>query len=224
MLEAKEKFYFLRNHAYNLFIRSATNHCYKNCLEYLPDNSSILDVGIGNGIMLKNYHSLIKGKGLKITGIDINKIYLAHCSSLIRGYQLENHVEILHVPVESYQPPRGQYFDFILFSMSFMLLVDQHLVLDRIRDWLKPGGKIIFFQAMFGRKYWFIDFIKPKLKYMTTVDFGSAIYEEDFFAVLNEKNLSVSEYRPVKKEWHKGLYCMIVASIGDGRGSGCNWP
>ncbi len=103
--------------------------------------------------------------------------------------------------------------------MSFMLLVDQHLVLDRIRDWLKPGGKIIFFQAMFDRNYWFIDFIKPKLKYMTTVDFGSAIYKEDFIALLNKKNLSVSEYRLAKKEWHKGSYCMIVASIGDGRGS-----
>lgn len=53
---------------------------------------------------------------------------------------------------------------------------------------------------MFDKRYWFIDFIKPKLKYMTTVDFGRAIYEEDFFALLNEKNLSVSEYRLVKKE------------------------
>jgi SAM-dependent methyltransferase len=222
MLGQKEKFCFLRNQAYNLLIRTATNHCYKNCLEYLPDNSSILDVGIGNGTMLKNYHSLIKGKGLKITGIDINKIYLAHCSSLIRGYQLENHVEIVHMPVESYHPPREQYFDFILFSMSFMLFVDQHLVLDRIRDWLKPGGKIIFFQAMFDKRYWFIDFIKLRLKYVTTVDFGRAIYEEEFFALLNEKNLSVSEYRLVKKEWYKGTYCMIVASIGNGRGKRCN--
>jgi len=218
MVEPKEKFYLLRNHVYSLLIRTATNHCYRNCLEYFPNNSSILDVGIGNGIMLKNYHALIKGKGLKITGIDINKIYLAHCSSLIRGYQLENHLEIYHMPVETYQPPRKEYFDFILFSMSFMLFIDQRLVLDRIKDWLKPGGKIIFFHAMFDRRYWFIDFIKPKLKYITTVDFGGAVYEKDFFALLNEKNLSVSESRFIKKDWYKGKYSMVVASIGNGRG------
>ena len=222
MLEPKERFYLLRNHVYSLLIRAATNSCYQHCLEYIPNNSSVLDVGIGNGIMLKNYHAMIKGKGLRITGIDTNKIYLAHCRSLIAAYRLENHVEIHHEPVETYQPPSRRCFDCILFSMSFMLFGDQGLVLDRVKQWLKPGGRIIFFQAMFDRHYWFIDFVKPYLKYMTTVDFGRTVYEKDFLALLNEKNLSISEYRFIKKEWHKGRYRMIVACIGNGMGNRWN--
>jgi SAM-dependent methyltransferase len=222
MLEPKEKFYLLMNHVYSLLIRAATTYCYKNCLECIPDNSSVLDVGIGNGIMLENYHGIIKGKGLRITGIDTNKIYLAHCGSLIAAYGLENNVEIYHKPVETYEPPRKECFDCILFSMSFMLFGDQGLVLDRIKQWLKPGGKIIFFQAMFDRQYWFIDFVKPYLKYMTTVDFGKAVYEKDFFALLNEKDLAISEYRFIKKEWHKGKYHMIDTSFGNGAGRGQN--
>jgi len=142
----------MKNQLYKLIIHTATNRCYKNCLEYFPNNSAILDVGIGNGVMIKNYHALIKCKGLKITGIDVNKSYLNHCNCFIKTYQLENYIEIYPEPVESYEPLRKGYFDFILFSMSFMLFNDQKLVLDRVKDWLKPGGEIVFFQAMFKER------------------------------------------------------------------------
>ena len=76
----------MKNQLYKLIIDSVTNYCYKNCLEYFTPDSTILDVGIGNGVMLKNYHMLIKDKTLKITGIDINKSYLNHCDSLINKW------------------------------------------------------------------------------------------------------------------------------------------
>jgi alpha-N-acetylglucosaminidase len=202
----------MKNQLYKLIIKDVTNYCYENCLDYFSNDSSILDVGIGNGVMMKNYHSLIKAKRLRITGIDINKNYLNHCESLIRAYQLDSYIEIYNKSVETYEPPEKCYFDFILFSMSFMLFEDQELVLDLIKDWLKPGGKIVFFQTMFKEKLPLVDFIKPKLKYLTTIDFGRVTYEEDFFALLNAKNLSVSEDRLISSEWFKGEYRMIATS------------
>lgn len=39
----------MRNYLYKLIIDDVTDICYKNCLDYFPPESKILDVGIGNG-------------------------------------------------------------------------------------------------------------------------------------------------------------------------------
>jgi ubiquinone/menaquinone biosynthesis C-methylase UbiE len=206
----------IRNQIYAFIFDDITNCCYKNCLSYFSEGASILDVGIGNGIMLKNFHNLIREKNLNIIGIDINKTYLNQCNGLIDSYNLENHIEIFNAPIERYEPPREGFFDFILFSMSFMLFEDQRLVLDRIRKWLKPHGQVVFFQTLFREKRPIVELIKPKLNYLTTIDFGRITYEDDFFGLLSEKNVSVVEDRLIKKEWFKGEYRMIVAHHENG--------
>ena len=202
----------MKNKLYNLIIRDVTDHCYRNCLTYFPKSSTVLDVGIGNGVMLKKFHQVIKSKKLKITGIDINKSYINHCDRLISNFHLEDHIEIFHESVEDYNASNKKLFDFILFSMSFMLFNDQHLVLDKMKHCLKPGGEIIFFQTIFKERFRFMEFIKPKLKYITTIDFGKVTYERDFFALMNEKSMSISEDKLIKREWFRGEYRMIVAS------------
>ena len=52
------------NYLYKLIIDDVTHMCYQNCLEYFPAGSRILDVGIGNGIMIRRYHDLIRSKNL----------------------------------------------------------------------------------------------------------------------------------------------------------------
>lgn len=207
----------MKNYIYKLVIYNVTDLCYNNCLNYFPSGSRILDVGIGNGMMLRNYHGLIKSKNFSIVGIDINKDYLSHCRSLIRNCRLEDHIRIFHEPVEYYEPPEEGYYDYILFSMSFMLFSDQELVLDRVRSWLKPGGKILFFQTMFHNRSLFMEFIKPKLKYVTTVDFGRVTYDDRFFDLLRKKKLNIDEDRLIKREWFKGEYRLIISSLGNGK-------
>ena len=207
----------MKNYLYRLIINNVTDLCYNNFLNYFPPGSRILDVGIGNGIMLRDYHRLIKSKNLSIVGIDINKDYLDHCKGLIRSCSLEDHIRIHNTPVERYQPPERGYFDFILFSMSFMLFRDQELVLDRIRDWLRPGGKILFFQTMFHDRSLFMEFVKPKLKYVTTVDFGRVTYDEGFFNLLERKKMAVEEDRLIKREWFKGEYRLIISTMENGK-------
>ena len=207
----------MKNFLYKLFIGHATDCCYKNCLNYFPSESRVLDVGIGNGIMLENYHGLIKSKKLRITGVDSNKGYLNHCSSLVKSYGLDNHISVCHGCIETYEPPIHERFDFVLFSMSFMLFKDQKLVLTRIKNWLKPNGEIIFFQTIHTDRFRFMEFVKPKLKYVTTVEFGTVTYENDFFILLNDHKLPVLENRMIEKKWFTGEYRMIITTLNENK-------
>ncbi len=202
----------LRNRLYRFFIHDATNYCYENCLQYFPSNSVILDVGIGNGTMIQDFHPIIRDKDLKITGIDINRHYLSHCGSLISKYRMEDNIQIFHEAVELFQPPAPRYYDFILFSMSFMLFEDQQAVLDRVQRWLKPGGRLVFFQTVFWNHSAFLDFLKPKLIYLTTVDFGTVVYEDQFKDFLRRNQLRIVKDKLIKKEWFQGEYRMIVVA------------
>ncbi|WP_291323111.1 class I SAM-dependent methyltransferase [Desulfonatronospira sp.] len=198
------------NNLYNLIISDVTRLCYKNSIDYYPDNSVILDVGIGNGVMLKKNHQLIKKKNLRITGLDINKHYLEHCRKLIQAYSLQNQVEVLHQSVTSYSPIHEGFFDYVFFGMSFMLMDDQKAVLERAKKWVKPDGEVIFFQTMFKNRSKFMEFIKPRLKFLTTVDFGKVTYENDFYALLDEEKLSPCKDMLIKKNVFKGECRMIV--------------
>ncbi len=85
----------MKNWAYQVLVHRTTNECYRNSLNYVPNGSRLLDVGIGNGIMLESFHPLIKSKRLRITGIDIDANYLKHCEELIRKHQLADSIERL---------------------------------------------------------------------------------------------------------------------------------
>ncbi len=203
----------MKNLLYKLIIKNVTNYCYENSLDCFLPHTRILDVGIGNGVMLENFHNIIKAKNLKITGIDINKSYLEHCKSLIDSYHLEDYIEIYHEAVETYTPPENNYFDFVLFSMSFMLFDNQQLVLDLVRNWLKPDGNVLFFQTMYKDRFKLMEIIKPKLKHLTTIDFGAVTYEKDFFNLLDKNKMLISEDRMIKREWFKGEYRMFVTNF-----------
>lgn len=203
----------MKNWLYQVFIHRTTNECYRGSLSYVARGSRLLDVGIGNGIMLDTFGPLIKSKGLKITGIDIDAGYLKHCKELIQKHGLEDHIEVCQGSAESYAPAQQGSFDCVLFCMSFMLFSNPRLVLDRVKGWLKPGGEIVFAQALFKRRSRFVDLVKPKLKYLTTVDFGRATYEKDFFDLLSKNGLIVKEDRVLKGEWLNSQCRMIVASF-----------
>lgn len=203
----------MKNFFYKLIIKNVTNLCYQNCIECFRPETRILDVGIGNGVMLDNFHHIIKAKKLKITGIDINKSYLKHCKSLIEFYSLNDYINIHHEAVEKYSPPEKHYFDSILFSMSFMLLNNQQHVLDLVKNWIKPDGHVMFFQTMFKDKFKLMEMIKPKLKHITTIDFGMVTYEKEFFNLLETNGMTISEDRLIKQEWFKGEYRMLITNF-----------
>lgn len=198
------------NNLYNLIFSDMTKLCYSNCLKLYPRNASILDVGIGNGVMIKKNHKLIKQKDLHITGLDINRHYLEHCRKMIREFKLEKQVKVHHKSVLSFSPGENPCYDYIFFGQSFMLMSEQGKVLDRTKKWLKPDGKVIFFQTMFKNRSKIMEFVKPRLKFLTTVDFGKVTYEKDFYDLLDQGNFNPCEDKLLKKNVFKGEHRLII--------------
>jgi len=73
-------------------------------------------------------------------------------------------------------------FDIIIFGSSFMILPDQAKALEIAQRKLSKNGRIYFLLTLFeDRNYWFcriIEYVKPYLKYLCTVDFGKATYRK----------------------------------------------
>ena len=198
---------------YNFILGDVTKLCYRNCLDYFQDGAAVLDVGIGNALMLEKNHELIRQKGLRITGLDVNERYIEQARERVQRYGMQNQIQAHHCGVEEFRPPHKEGFDYVLFSMSFMLLSQQKEILERIRNWLAPQGEVVFFQTMFQDKSILIDWIKPRLKYITSVDFGEAVYEADFFQLLRSSGFTVTRDRMLKRNWLKAQYRMIAATL-----------
>jgi ubiquinone/menaquinone biosynthesis C-methylase UbiE len=201
-----------RQRVYELLVGPVTSLCYDTALNYFHDNAVVLDVGIGNGYMIPRYHALIKSKGLRIVGVDISAAALAQCAERIRAYNLEHHIELHRASIEDFKPQSFRQFDYIFFSMTFMLLEDQKGVLDRIRQMISRKGEIVFFQTMHTKNLPLMNFIKPKLKYLIGIDFGTVSYQKSFLKLLKERRMTLKEYRLLQKTWFQGEYRIIVAS------------
>jgi ubiquinone/menaquinone biosynthesis C-methylase UbiE len=206
------------SYLYSLIVADVTDGCYRTVLDYVRPGSRVLDVGIGNGAMIKRHHRAIVDRQLRIVGLDINPRYLAHCDQLVRTYGLRDRVQLHELSVEDYAPSTPSHFDYILFSMSFMLMDDQRSVLARVLPWLTPHGEILFVQTMFRQRSRWLEFIKPRLKYLTTIDFGQVTYEAHFFSLLDDMGLVVAEDRVIKKECFRGEYRMVAARADNGTG------
>jgi alpha-N-acetylglucosaminidase len=207
------------SYLYSLIVADVTDGCYRTVLDYVRPGSRVLDVGIGNGAMIKRYHQAIVDRQLRIVGLDINPRYLAHCDQLVGAYGLRDRIQLHELPVEDYAPPSPPHFDYILFSMSFMLMDDQRSVLARVLPWLNPRGEILFVQTMFRERSRWLEFVKPRLKYFTTIDFGQVTYEAHFFSLLDKMGLVVTEDRIIKKECFRGEYRMVAARADNAAGS-----
>jgi len=64
---------------------------------------------------------------------------------------------------------------------------------------------------MFTHTSRFLVIVKPRLKYVTTIDFGRVIYERDFLLLLHSEGLQIIDDRLIARKWFGGEYRMICA-------------
>lgn len=100
--------------------------------DYLPANSKVLDIGMGEG----RNAVFLADKGHSVTGIDISSVAVKKSRMLAKEFGVK--IKAIVASLEKYKFPEASFDAIICFYY-----VDKKLH-ERMKKWLKPGGVIIY--------------------------------------------------------------------------------
>ena len=171
----------------------STPNLFSAVLQSIPTNSTILDFGCGSGICYKNNDIVIfiLKSNLKISGIDINKSALSKFQDRLDKSSLSSSVTLQFGDILTLELGK---FDYVIFSESAPILSQsdlQKIVLYIKNNLLNKNGKIIFINNLVENPQRITKILKPKLKYITTIDFGRTLTKEDFNSLGLASNMDV---------------------------------
>ena len=126
----------LRSLIYDALILKLTSRWYAAVLERLPEEATLLDVGVGTAGALAANAETVRRKGLRITGIDIDADYIDRAQRRLEEESLCAHAE---VRLESVYDHDGGPYDAAYFSASLMLLPEPERALRHCAALLNPG-------------------------------------------------------------------------------------
>jgi SAM-dependent methyltransferase len=179
----------------NKQFKLSTPNLFYSVLKELPPNSTILDFGCGSGICYKNIDTinLIVKSNFKITGIDINELAIHKFKERINSNSLTDRINLKYGDILT--TDFIEKFDYIILSESAPLISKEFMIkiIFHIKNnLLKSGGKIIFINNLIENPQFVTRFIKPKLKYVTTIDFGRVIKKDEFFNLASDNKMKVN--------------------------------
>ena len=198
----------MRSLIYDTLILRLTSMWYAEVLQRVPEGSAVLDVGIGTAGALLANAGLVKRKGLRITGIDIDADYVERAQRELQRSSLHDCVQVHHESVYDHQ---GGPYDAVYFSASFMLLPDPERALRHCCDLLNKDGRIYFTQTIQRQPSRWMETLKPMLKRVTTIDFGRVTYEDDFKAQIRAAGLELEEFTVLAQQGSRAS-CLAVAT------------
>ena len=179
-----------RARIYDRVISGMTAAWYRAVLERLAPGCRLLDIGIGTGSALLANAEVLVRKAITVTGLDIDAAYVARCRAAVAQRRLEGRI---NARLESIYDHRGGPYDAAYFSASFMLLPDPPGALRHVSTLLVPEGGIYFTQTFEHRPSPLVEWGKPLLRRVTTIDFGRVTYEADFRRALETGGLVLEE-------------------------------
>jgi 2-polyprenyl-3-methyl-5-hydroxy-6-metoxy-1,4-benzoquinol methylase len=84
----------IRSFIYDTLILRLTSRWYAEVLRRVPQGATLLDVGIGTAGALLANEDLVKRKGLRVVGIDIDADYIARARQRLRDSSLAGLAEV----------------------------------------------------------------------------------------------------------------------------------
>ena len=192
-----------------------TEKWYREVLLELPNGSTLLDIGIGTGGALLRCTDILVEKDLKVVGIDIDAAYVEAGKEAILSKGMDDRISIGVVSVydakekvvelmkqlSGSEDPSGGIVDAAYFSGSFSLLPDPVKALQLVSDIVKvkdgEKGKIFITQTYQRKTPFFLPYVKPLLKYATTIDFGQLVTEDDILRTFKASDLEVVHHEVI---------------------------
>ena len=94
---------------------------------------------------------------------------------------------------------------------SLMLLPEPERALRHCAALLNPGGRLYFTQTIQLRPSRGMEWLKPMLKRLTSIDFGRVTYEDAFKAQLDAAGLRLEEFTVLSRHGSRAS-CLAVAT------------
>ena len=159
-------------------------YAYNQILNQISEESTILDIGCGTGIYFDNQDvvNCIIDKKLKIHCVDIDQDAVAICKERVKKNGIYLNVtcdtcNLLNI---------DSAYDYILFIESFPV-IDLELFNKMLNHTKKITKNVILFHNLVREKTIFLDYIKPNIKYLTSIDMGRLTSLDDMIYYLDEQ-------------------------------------
>ena len=175
---------------YDAALLPLTSQWYRAVLERLPVGARLLDIGVGTAGALCRNADLVRDRELSVLGIDIDADYVKRAQKQVADAGLQDHVK---VRLQDVYECRDGPFEGAYFSASYMLLPEPSAALRQILTQLTDDGRVYFTQTFQESRSPLLERAKPLLKKLTTIDFGTVTYEEDFRASIAAGGLELDE-------------------------------
>lgn len=147
---------------------------------------SMIDVGTGTGTPLKSI--LDKVNFEKVLAIDINRGYLEKARENFRN---NLNVEVRYQDFMTIDKDVQEKYDVVFFGFSLMLLPDREEALRIAQRMLKPNGKIYMFLTLYHKKNKIVEWIKPRLKYVFSIEFGDVVYYDQLSDIIKNAGFKI---------------------------------
>jgi len=177
----------------NIKFKLSTPNLFYKVLQDIPANSNIFDFGSGTSYKNKNTIDLIIKNNYKITGIDIDTFAINQFDKFIISQKLNKNINLLTENI--FNLKFNNNFDYVIFSESAPLLnIDfiNKLIIFIKENILKPKGKIIFINNLVENPQQIVNYIKPKLIYITSINFGKVMTKNDFIKISNINKMKIN--------------------------------
>ena len=159
-------------------------YAYHQLLNQIPDESTVLDIGCGTGIYFDNQDvvNCIINKNLKIHCIDIDEDAIAICKERVKNNGIHTNVTCDTQNFLNIHKP----YDYILFIESFPV-IDLDLFNKMLNHTKKLTPNVILFHNLVHEKNALLNYIKPKIKYVTSIDMGRLTSLDDMISYLDKQ-------------------------------------
>lgn len=195
---------------YDVIIIKMTSKWYRAFFEKIEDNDSfrkmrenkknppfrVLDIGIGTATALITQKKYLDKLNVEVVGVDYDAAYVKAAQKSVEAEEISDKVQIhccsiySATPVEDLVSKHGK-FDAGYFSGSFSLMPDPLEALLVVSKYVKSGGRVFITQTFQKTGLPGAAFVKPLLKYVTTIDFGQLFFESQLEELLQQSGMTV---------------------------------
>lgn len=154
---------------------------------------TMMDIGTGTGLPLKEFLKTSQAK--RVLAIDIDESYVAKATERFKD---DARVEVRYMNFMDAKGDFTEKFDVVFFGFSFMLMPDKILALQQATKLLSPNGRLFLILTLYDKKSGITEFLKPKIKYLTSIDFGESMYKADMNSLFEKAGVEQVSFQQLQ--------------------------